>query len=116
MPGSAIVTDPRIGIRVLRISKDFLSAPVANLSTRRLRTLCSKWFFAKDWGNMTFKEFAREFSTGCLGHFFVGVAAAALLGIGAHHLGLPRLATFALVVVVIFSISVLFPGAKRKHQ
>jgi hypothetical protein len=34
---------------------------------------------------MTFKEFVREFSTGCLGHFFIAVAAAALLGIGAHH-------------------------------
>ncbi len=64
---------------------------------------------------MTFKEFVREFSTGCLGHFIIAVAAGALLGIGAHHLGLPRLATFALVVVVIFSVSVLIPGAKRKQ-
>jgi uncharacterized membrane protein YjjP (DUF1212 family) len=65
---------------------------------------------------MTFKEFVREFSTGCLGHFFITVAAAALLGIGAYHFGLPRLATFALVVVVIFSVSVLIPGPKRKKQ
>jgi hypothetical protein len=63
---------------------------------------------------MTFKEFVREFSTGCFGHFFIAVAAAALLGIGAHHLGLPRLAIFALVVAVIFSVSVLIPGPTRK--
>jgi hypothetical protein len=44
----------------------------------------------------------------------IAVAAAALLGIGAHHFGLPRLATFALVVVVIFLVSVLIPGPKRK--
>jgi len=65
---------------------------------------------------MTFKEFVREFSTGCLGHFFIAVAAAALLGIGAHHFGLPRLATFALIVVVIFSVSFLVPGSKRRKQ
>jgi hypothetical protein len=65
---------------------------------------------------MTFREFAREFSTGCFGHFFIGVAAAALLGIGAHHLGLSRLAIFVLVVVVIFSVSALIPGTKSKKE
>jgi hypothetical protein len=65
---------------------------------------------------MTFKEFVREFSTGCLGHFFIAVASAALLGFGADHFGLPRLATFALVVVVIFLVSVQVPGPKRKKH
>jgi hypothetical protein len=65
---------------------------------------------------MTFREFAREFSTGCLGHFIIGIAAAALLGGAAHYLGLPRLAIFVLVVVVVFSASVLIPGPKKgKH-
>jgi uncharacterized membrane protein YjjP (DUF1212 family) len=65
---------------------------------------------------MNIKEFVREFSTGCLGHFFIAVASAALLGIGAHYFGLPRLATFALVVAAIFSVSVLVPGQIRKKQ
>jgi hypothetical protein len=62
---------------------------------------------------MTFREFAREFSTGCLGHFIIGIAAAALLGGAAHYLGLARWAIFVLVVVVIFSASVLIPGPKK---
>ena len=65
---------------------------------------------------MNFRDFAREFSTGCLGHFFIGVAAAALLAIGAHHFGLPRLVIFVLVALVIFSVSVLIPGPKRKKE
>jgi len=65
---------------------------------------------------MTFRGFATEFSTGCLGHFIVGIAAAALLGGAAHYLGFSRPAIFVLVVVVIFSASVLIPGPKnRKH-
>jgi hypothetical protein len=65
---------------------------------------------------MTFREFVTEFSTGCLGHFIVGIAAAVLLGGAAHYLGLSRWAIFVLVVVVIFSASVLIPGPKnRKH-
>jgi hypothetical protein len=65
---------------------------------------------------MTFREFAREFSTGCLGHFIIGIAAATLLGGAAHYLGLARWAIFVLVVVVIFSASVLIPGPKKgKH-
>jgi hypothetical protein len=65
---------------------------------------------------MTFGEFAREFSTGCLGHFIIGIAAAALLGGAAHYLGLSRWAIFVLVVVVIFSVSALVPGPKNgKH-
>jgi hypothetical protein len=58
----------------------------------------------------------REFSTGCLGHFIIGIAAAALLGGAAHYLGLSRWAIFVLVVVVIFSVSALIPGQKNgKH-
>jgi hypothetical protein len=65
---------------------------------------------------MTFKEFVREFSTGCLGHFIVGIAAAVLLGSVALYLGLARWVIFVLVVVVIFSASVLIPGSKTgKH-
>lgn len=65
---------------------------------------------------MTFREFATEFSTGCLGHFILGIAAAALLGGVAHYLGLARWATFLLVMVVIFAVSVLIPGPKKgKH-
>ena len=65
---------------------------------------------------MTFREFVREFSTGCLGHFIIGVSAAALVGIGAHHFGLPRLAIFVLIVIVIFAVSVLVPGPREKNQ
>lgn len=63
---------------------------------------------------MTLREFAKEFFTGCLGHFVIAVAAAVLLGIGAHHFGLSRLAIFTLVVVVVFFVSVLIPGPRRK--
>ncbi len=65
---------------------------------------------------MTFREFAREFSTGCLGHFIVGIAAAALLGSAALYLGLSRWAIFVVVVVVVFSTSVLIPGPKQKKH
>ena len=65
---------------------------------------------------MTFREFAREVSTGCLGHFIIGITAAALLGGAAHYLGLARWAIFVLVVVVIFSASVLIPGPKQKKH
>jgi len=39
---------------------------------------------------MGFKDFSKEFGTGCIGHFIIGVAAAALLGTAGHYLGLPR--------------------------
>jgi hypothetical protein len=65
---------------------------------------------------MTFKEFATEFSTGCFGHFVIGIAAAALLGSAAYRLGLSRWVIFALVVVVVFSASILIPGRKQKKQ
>jgi len=65
---------------------------------------------------MTFREFAQEFCTGCLGHFIIGIAAAALIGGAANYLGLARWAIFVLVVVVLFSASVLIPGPKKgKH-
>jgi hypothetical protein len=41
------------------------------------------------------------------------VAAAALLGIGAYHIGLPRLAIIALVIVVVFVVSALIPRPKQ---
>jgi hypothetical protein len=63
---------------------------------------------------MTFREFAREFSTGCLGHFIIGVSAAILLGGAAHYWGLSRWAILVLIVVVIFSASVLIPGPKKR--
>ena len=59
------------------------------------------------------RAYAHEISNGCLGHFIVGVAAAALFGIGAHHLGVPRLAIFALVVVVVFVVMVLIPRPNK---
>jgi hypothetical protein len=65
---------------------------------------------------MTCREFAREFLTGCLGHFIVGIAAAVLLGSAAHYLGFSRWVIFVLVVVVIFLTSVLIPGPKEKKH
>jgi hypothetical protein len=62
------------------------------------------------------KHFAHEFSTGCFGHFIISIAAAALLGIGAHHFGLPRLAIFALVVIAVFVVSVLLPRPKQMSE
>lgn len=65
---------------------------------------------------MTFREFAREFSTGCLGHFIIGIAAAALLGGAAHYLGFARWLIFVLIVAAIISASVFLPGPKPgKH-
>lgn len=63
---------------------------------------------------MTPREFVREFFSGCLSHFVVGVAALILLGIGGRHLGLSRLAIFVLVVVVVFLLSVVIRKAKAK--
>jgi hypothetical protein len=64
----------------------------------------------------TLRELATEFSTGCLGHFIIGIAAAALLGGAAHYLGLARWAIFLLVVVVIFAVSVLIPSPKKEKH
>ena len=66
--------------------------------------------------SMTFKEFSKESATGCLGHFVIGVAAAILLGTSAHYLGVSRWVIFLIVVVVIFSVSVLIPGPKPKNE
>jgi hypothetical protein len=65
---------------------------------------------------MTFKEFSIEFATGCLGHFIIGIASAALLGTAALYLGFPRWFIFVLIVLVIFTVSVLIPGQKPKGQ
>ena len=59
------------------------------------------------------RKYAHEVFAGCLGHFIVAVAAAALLGMGAHHIGLPRLAIFALVVTTVFVVSALLPRTKQ---
>jgi hypothetical protein len=58
----------------------------------------------------------RDFATGCLGHFVIGLAAAILLGGTAHYFGLSGRVVFAIVVVVIFIASVLVPDKKAKKQ
>ena len=65
---------------------------------------------------MTFRDFSKEFATGCLGHFVIGIAAAALLGAAGHYLGFSRWVIFGLVVVVIFSVSVLIPAKRPKKE
>jgi hypothetical protein len=62
------------------------------------------------------KHFAREFSTGCFGHVIISLAAAALLGFGARHFGLPRLAVFALAVIAVLVVSVLLPRPKQMSE
>ena len=58
----------------------------------------------------------RDFATGCVGHFLIGVAAAILLGGSAHFFGLSGRAVFAIVLVVIFFASVFLPDKKEKKQ
>jgi hypothetical protein len=92
------------------------SGPTEQISSARFnhRPIIAQAGDIKRWERMTFREFCREFATGCLGHFIISLAAAALLGTAAHYLGLSRWAIFVLVVVVIFSASVLIPGRKTQ--
>lgn len=53
------------------------------------------------------RQYAHEFSTGCFPHAIFGVAAAAIFGLEAHRIGLPRLVVFAVVAAVMFAVSVL---------
>lgn len=53
------------------------------------------------------RQYAHEFSKGCFPHAIFGVAAAAIFGLEAHHIGLPRLVVFAIVAAVMFAVSIL---------
>lgn len=53
------------------------------------------------------RQYAHEFSTGCFPHAIFGVAAAAISGLAAHHIGLPGFVVFAVVAAVMFAVSVL---------
>lgn len=53
------------------------------------------------------RQYAHEVSRGCFPHAIFGVAAAAIFGLEAHHIGVPPLVVFAVVAVVMFAVSVL---------
>ena len=55
----------------------------------------------------------RDFAVGCVGHFLIALAAAALLGSATHYLGFSSRVVFAVVIVVIFVTSVLIPDKKQ---
>ncbi len=59
-------------------------------------------------------EAAKGAASGCITHFLIGVAAAALLGGGAHYWGLSGAVVFLVVLIAIFLATVLIPGKKEK--
>ena len=65
-------------------------------------------------GNMKFRDFAKEFTIGCLTHFLLGVAALVLLGGAAHYWGFSGRTLFVLVAVVLFFTAASLPWRKRK--
>ena len=58
----------------------------------------------------------RDFATGCVGHFLIGIAAAVLLGSTAHYFGFSGRIVFVIVLVVIFLASAFIPDKKRKEM
>ncbi len=54
------------------------------------------------------RAYVHEVFAGCIGHLIVGVAAA-ILGLGANHFGLSRLAIFFAVVAIVVAVSALRP-------
>jgi len=60
--------------------------------------------------------FSRDFVSGCTTHFLIGIAAAILLGGGAHYLGFSGRIVFVIVLVVVFFASVFIPEKKEKNQ
>jgi len=59
-------------------------------------------------------EAAKGAASGCITHFLIGVAAAALLGGAAHNWGLSGAVVFLVVLIAIFLATVLIPGKKEK--
>jgi len=51
----------------------------------------------------------RDFATGCVGHFLIGIAAAVLLGSTAHYFGFSGRIVFVIVLVVIILSLSLHP-------
>jgi hypothetical protein len=69
-----------------------------------------------DYGRITkhtAKEAAKGAASGCVTHFLIAVAAAILLGGGAHYWGLPGSMVFVVVLIAIFLASVLIPWEKE---
>jgi hypothetical protein len=60
------------------------------------------------------KEAAKGCSGGCITHFLIAVAAAILLGGGAHYWGLPGAVVFLVVLIAIFFATALIPWKKEK--
>lgn len=61
------------------------------------------------------KEAAKGCASGCITHFLIAVAAAILLGGGAHYWGLPGVVVFLVVLIAIFLATVLIPWKKEKN-
>jgi hypothetical protein len=64
----------------------------------------------------TVRESAKGCAVGCLTHFLIGIAAAILIGGGAHYWGLSGRAVFVIVLVVIFFAAVLLPWEKHNRS
>ena len=60
------------------------------------------------------KEAAKGAASGCITHFLIAVAAAFLLGGGAHYWGLSGDAVFLVVLIAIFFATVFLPWKKEK--
>jgi hypothetical protein len=63
----------------------------------------------------TAKEAAKGAAGGCITHFLIAVAAAILLGSGAHYWGLPGGIVFLVVLIAIFLATVLIPWKKDRN-
>jgi hypothetical protein len=66
-------------------------------------------------GSHAVREAAKGCAGGCITHFLIAVAAAVLLGSGAHYWGLSGRAVFAIVLITIFLVSALIPWEKEKR-
>jgi Mg/Co/Ni transporter MgtE len=61
------------------------------------------------------KEAAKGATSGCVTHFLIVIAAAILLGGGAHYWGLSGRVVFGVVLIAIFLTSALIPWRKEKR-
>jgi hypothetical protein len=59
------------------------------------------------------KKSLKGCASGCVTHFLIAVATAALLGSGAHYWGFSGRTVLVVVLLVIFATSVLIPWDKK---
>ena len=60
------------------------------------------------------REAGKGAASGCMTHLLIAIAAAILLGSGAHYWGFSGRMVFVVVLIAIFLASVLFPWETEK--